>query len=189
MYLFKNKIESLSVLSFCLFLGMMTVITGCDTSNTTEEEATEEEDVIIATISNGEIVQEASDADLRELAAKTHNRLSDDIERQASFFNEVFVEGSGTNFYIIGRGKSAQGNCVSIVTPLAISSQVTSGTAESANGFKTLSAGSTPQEEHKCEGEPCRSCSFIKDENGEIQGCESCTNPMSGQCNHTVGSG
>jgi transcription elongation factor Elf1 len=39
---------------------------------------------------------------------------------------------------------------------------------------------------HKCAGEPCSYCSFKKDENDAIVGCNACGDFIGGRCNHTV---
>ena len=126
MYVLKRKIKSLQLISFCLFLGMMVTITSCDTSNNTEKEQTQETDNLrIATVSNGEIVQKASDAELRRIATETYNDMpsSDDKKVGDSFWKEIYIEGKGNHYYIIGEGKKANGNGVSVANPLVISDQ------------------------------------------------------------------
>ncbi|MEP1306692.1 MAG: hypothetical protein ABJK11_13505 [Balneola sp.] len=44
-----------------------------------------------------------------------------------------------------------------------------------------------PSESHSCEGDPCESCEFERNQDDEITGCD--CSYLGGHCNHTVTSG
>lgn len=44
-----------------------------------------------------------------------------------------------------------------------------------------------PSEYHSCEGDPCESCEFERDDDDEITGCD--CSYLGGHCNHTIISG
>ncbi|MBD3615529.1 MAG: hypothetical protein HUJ22_03075 [Gracilimonas sp.] len=52
-----------------------------------------------------------------------------------------------------------------------------------------LFQNSEPEVEHECNGDPCTSCSFTRNSEGEITGCNLCESPTSGICNHKITSG
>lgn len=160
----------------------------CDTSSTSEKEATKEEKITIVTVVDGEIIQKVSDAELKALAAKYYNKISDDVQRTASFFSEVFIGGSGSHYYIIGKATNSNGNCVSVATPLAVSSPLDKGNKGSSKGAITLSEDPTPpegEEGHKCEGNPCNDCDFTY-EGEQIDGCSCDSDWPMDHCDHTV---
>ena len=177
------------LLIITVLLVSIGIVASCDTSNTTENEALGEENLTVATVVDGAIVQEVSEVELRTLVAQAYNNIPGNKfkEQQASFFNEVYIQGGGSNYYIIGKAKNAEGNCVSVATPLMASSQVTSGTEGSNNNSSMLLSAPTVQygTTHTCTGDPCSSCSFTRDNQFKITGCD-CGDGYPNKCNHTI---
>lgn len=166
------------------------VVVGCNTSNVDRDETEQEEKIKVATVSNGEITPSVTNAELRNLSAKSYNDISEDRKVEGSFFNDVSIKGGGNHYYIVAKSNSADGNCVSVATKLNMSSLIASGSSGTdSEGTTTLLAGPNP-ETHTCEGDPCSDCDFTyeTEEEEEIDGCMCDDNVGDGRCNHTVSS-
>lgn len=97
--------------------------------------------------------------------------------------DDVFIIPGEKKSYLAAKGKDANGQCANIAIEL-----------ESVNNGEVLGKFSLLPEEHTCAGSPCTFCTFIRDEDDNIAGCDcqSCPtgcNPSGGLCNHSVSSG
>lgn len=89
-------------------------------------------------------------------------------------FTERYFAQMGKSTYLVQRGWDAVGNCRSWAVKLPLRSSFKS------EEFEIEQPG---VEVHSCSGDPCSSCSFVRDGSDKITGCK-CGG--SGKCNHTI---
>jgi hypothetical protein len=108
----------------------------------------------------------ASNFDLEEATLSSAFRFSLDTE--------------GPTRYLVGKTTDSEGNCMTVAFQLT---RMPLSSSTSANLPGTYySTGDTV---HKCEGDPCESCGFVRDEQDAITGCD-CVSWYGGTCNHTI---
>lgn len=107
------------------------------------------------------------------------------LRRPVEFaFDSYEVQGSGTAFYAVAKGETIDGHCYTVARRLSTDGDqigLLSGGAETARA--------ETGEEHTCTGVGCFDCNFVKDGDGEIEGCTCVRGNVNGYCNHSVSSG
>lgn len=163
-----------TTLSLALFiLGSSLVVLGaCDSSR---EVALP--DGALAQWGTDQIVALKSDSEMRALISEVaiENRL---VGPDLSNWEDVSFEHEGNRPYLVARGKTDDGNCISVALPLNRSD-----TSRESGKYLVLAK----EVGHTCTGAPCDACAFTY-VGGEIHGC-TCSGTGGGEpghCNHTL---
>lgn len=103
-------------------------------------------------------------------------------------FDTFEIDGEGSAFYAIARGTTEEGNCFTVAKELGVDGNRVGPMKRTASG--DLARAETG-ETNTCTGVACNECSFERNGDGKITGCQACAVPSlpNGHCNHTVTSG
>lgn len=114
-----------------------------------------------------------------ELFDLMHITKAEESEYDFSFYK---LEYAGLN-EIHANGLNAENNCFNVA--IINAHRYLNNTNEAS--FLYFQSSDPVEETHSCEGDPCESCQFVRDDDGNITGCD--CSYLGGHCNHTVTSG
>jgi|GEM_PF-3780790 len=132
---------------------------------------------------SSDIYTQVTPEDLGMTKAEMFHTLRISNEKSSEYDFKFYMLDYGGLSELHAKGiSSVDGNCYNIA--MVNADRYISRTKEAS--FFMFIQSDLPQVYHQCEGDPCESCTFERDNDGEINGCDCNTY---GQCNHTIISG